>query len=109
MTDQDLQRLLDRAIGSHNVTENALDVFVELSKAQPFEDGNKRTAIFVANKLLLDADSRELLVAPVDEDDPSLADRFNDRLALAYIRDEHDGVKELLRYHGLTGLGDRCR
>ncbi|MFD3703162.1 Fic family protein [Nocardia sp. NPDC058658] len=107
MTDRDLQRLLDRTLRSDDVIENALDVFVELSKAQPFEDGNKRTAIFVANKVLLDADVDTLLVVPVDEDDPSLANRFNDCLALAYIRDERDGVKELLRSHGLTALDDR--
>ena len=32
--------------------ENALDLFVHLAKAQPFEDANKRTAVFVANSLL---------------------------------------------------------
>jgi prophage maintenance system killer protein len=31
---------------------HAPDLVVALAKAQPFEDGNKRTALFVANDLL---------------------------------------------------------
>ncbi|WP_287219920.1 hypothetical protein [Rhodococcus sp. (in: high G+C Gram-positive bacteria)] len=45
-----------------------------------------------------------MLVVPVDEQDPQLSDTFNDLLAKAYIRDEHDAVKDLLRKHGLTVL-----
>ncbi|MFZ2529407.1 MAG: Fic family protein [Rhodococcus sp. (in: high G+C Gram-positive bacteria)] len=82
--------------------EHALDLFVELAKAQPFEDGNKRTALFVANRLLIGHNM--MLVVPVDEHDPRLADTFNDLLAKAYRRDEDAAVKDLLRTHGLTTI-----
>ncbi|OQQ25217.1 cell filamentation protein Fic [Prescottella equi] len=101
LTEDGLQQLID-SLNCDDVTENALDLFVELAKAQPFEDGNKRTALFVANSLLIGRGT--LLVVPVDEHDPQLADTFNDLLAKAYIRDEHDAVKALLRDHGITVL-----
>ncbi|OUS97396.1 Fic family protein [Rhodococcus sp. NCIMB 12038] len=105
LTEKDLLHLIDSAMSNQDVTENALDLFVELAKAQPFEDGNKRTALFVANSLLIG--HGQLLVVPVDERNPTLADTFNDLLAKAYIEDEHDAVKDLMRQHGLTALPRR--
>ena len=87
---------------SFNARENALDLFVDLAKAQPFEDGNKRTAVFVANSLLIGSNAGVLLTIPVDDNDPSLAVMFHDRLARAYIYGEGDGVKKLLCDRGLT-------
>lgn len=49
-------------------------------------------------------DRSGLLTIPVDDDDPRLARTFNDLLARAYVYDERDGVKELLRRPGLTKL-----
>lgn len=105
LTEDGLQALLDTSTGSADARENALNLFVNLAKAQPFEDGNKRTAVFVANSLLIGSGSGVLLTIPVDDDDPSPARTFNDLLAKAYIYDEHDGVKNLLRERGLTELG----
>ena len=104
LTEDGLQALLEAPTRSGHVRENALDLFVNLAKAQPFEDGNKRTAVFVANSLLIGSGAGVLLTIPVDDNDPSLARTFNDLLARAYIYDERDGVKELLRSRGLTRL-----
>ena len=101
LTEDGLQQLID-SLTCEDVAERALDLFVELSKAQPFEDGNKRTALFVANSLLIGGG--RMLVVPVDENDPQLSDTFNDLLAKAYLRGEHDAVKDLLREHGLIDL-----
>ena len=95
LTENQLQVLLDNATRSTEVQENALDLFVGLAKAQPFEDGNKRTATFVANSLLIGADAGVLLTIPVDGNDPGVAKAFNDLLARVYIYDEHE-VKALL-------------
>jgi prophage maintenance system killer protein len=105
LTDDGLQALLDDATRDGDVRENALDLFVELARAQPFEDGNKRTAVFVANSLLIGSGAGVLLTIPVDDNDARLATTFNDLLARAYINNERDGVKELLRSRGLTTLG----
>ena len=86
--------------------EQALELFVEIAKAQPFEDGNKRTALFVANSLLIREPEPELLVVPIDESSPYEASksavRFNDFLAQAYVLNENDGIKQLLRAKGFV-------
>lgn len=41
LTEDGLQQLI-ASLTCEDVTEHALDLFVELAKAQPFEDGNKR-------------------------------------------------------------------
>jgi prophage maintenance system killer protein len=103
LTEVGLQALLDGAArGEDDVREHALELFVDLAKAQPFEDGNKRTAVFVANSLLITSGAGVLLTIPVDDGDPSLAAMFHDRLARAYVYGEGDGVKKLLRDRGLT-------
>jgi len=109
LTEAGLQALLDDATRSADVRENALDLFVDLAKAQPFEDGNKRTAVFVANSLLIGSGAGVLLTIPVDDNDPSLARTFNDLLARAYVYADRDGVKALLRSRGLTRLGPPTR
>ncbi|MGC5163188.1 Fic family protein [Rhodococcus sp. DT1] len=102
LTEEGLPQLIDSATRSRDVAENALDLFVELAKAQPFEDGNKRTALFAANSLL--TGHGRTLVVPVDEHDPQVADTFNDRLAKAYVYGEHEPVKAMMRERGVTPL-----
>lgn len=99
-----MERILRNATCGVDPKENALDLFVELAKAQPFEDGNKRTALFVANGLLLNEGRDVLLTVPVDEKDPSVARNFNDLLARAYIFDDHTPIKDLLRKKGFAPL-----
>ncbi|CPT23952.1 Fic/DOC family [Mycobacteroides abscessus subsp. abscessus] len=104
LTEAELQVLLDEAMRSSDVQDAALDLFVDLAKAQPFEDGNKRTAAFVANSFLLGSGADVLLTIPVDDDDPGLAGTFNDLLARAYIFNEDDGVKAMMRSQGLQSF-----
>lgn len=66
--------------------EAAANLFVALAKAQPFGDGNKRTALLAANLLVLP--KGQILTVPYREDDPAISDRFNELLARAYIFDE---------------------
>ena len=82
----------------------AKTLFVALAKAQPFEDGNKRTALFVANGQLISTGTQLMLTVPVDDQDPAVAASFNDLLARAYLYDEHEAVKTLLRRAGLTRI-----
>ncbi|MFZ2238694.1 MAG: Fic family protein, partial [Gordonia amarae] len=95
LTEPELQGLVDAATCGPDGRGNAIRLFVALAKAQPFGDGNKRTALLVANAGLIAAGSGLLLVVPVDR-----ADQFNDMLARAYLCDEHAGVTALLRTHG---------
>lgn len=82
--------------------EQALNLFVAIGKTQPFDDGNKRTAIFVANGLLIRERTQVLLTVPMDEA-PTVPESylFNDLLARSYLFGEDHGVKRLLRDRGL--------
>ena len=97
LTPDQLQRILDNATATNDVCESALSLFLDLAKAQPFEDGNKRTALFVANSVLIHSDAGVLLVIPVDD-----SDLFNDLLAKAYIHDDDTPVRDLLLGRGLV-------
>lgn len=113
-SDVKLQQLIDTAMALPGPREQALELFVEIAKTQPYEDGNKRTALFVANSVLICAPEQEMLVVPIDESSSGEAVRssvrFNDLLARAYLLND-DGIKDLLRTHGFVrdlriGLSD---
>ncbi|MET9328291.1 Fic family protein [Tsukamurella sp. NPDC003166] len=105
LTDAGLQDLVAMLTAGADPIESALSLFVGVARAQPFEDGNKRTALFSANHLLLHAETGLLLVVPVSDTDPAVADAFNDLLARAYLFGEDDGVKNLLRRDGIVPIG----
>lgn len=97
-----LDRLVREATAGEDPAENALNLFLRVAKAQPFEDGNKRTALFAANGLLIGGAAGLLLTVPYNEDDPFPADLFNDYLARAYVFNDDEPVKELLREAGFV-------
>lgn len=101
LTREGLQQLVDDALSSADPVENALGLFVDVARAQPFGDGNKRTALFAANTLLLGEGTDLLLSIPYDEEDASLAESFNELLARAYVFGEDEGIKDLLRERGI--------
>ena len=66
LTDQTSQEIVDRAVRGDDPAQNAIVLFVALAKAQPFEDGNKRTATVAANAVLISSGVEPLLTVPVD-------------------------------------------
>ncbi|ANZ60410.1 hypothetical protein AYR62_15290 [Secundilactobacillus paracollinoides] len=63
----DLQKIVDEYMTSPKKEKDAWRVFVRIAKLQPFQDGNKRTALIAANAAY-DTFSREnYLVLPFDE------------------------------------------
>jgi hypothetical protein len=104
VTDQALQALLDDALDTPDIHEAAVNVFIALARAQPFEDGNKRTALLAANTVLLAGSTGTLLVIPFDDHDPSVAEHFNDHLATAYVHADSSGVTAMLLGDGIIPL-----
>lgn len=96
-----LEQIIHRAIAGKAPADAAVDLFIEVAKAQPFMDGNKRTALFAANALLISSGSGKLLTIPVSDDDPSVAKRFTEKLAHAYVRNDHEPVRALLQASGV--------
>ena len=104
LTPESLDELVASSTRDRTPHAAALELFVQLAKAQPFEDGNKRTALFAANAHLLRQNTRTLLQVPVDDHDPQVADRFNDLLARAYIFDDHEALKAYMAERGITQM-----
>ncbi|MFD2674156.1 Fic family protein [Gulosibacter bifidus] len=96
----ELTALIQHALEPNDRREQAMNLFIELARAQPFGDGNKRTALFVANSVTIWGTPPETLIAPVDENDPEVAARFNRAIANAYINDDRSDVKAILRADG---------
>ena len=85
-----LQLLIDDTVtGPSPTPAEAARLFVVLARAQPFEDGNKRTAILAANALLPDG---IVLVVPHDREGSGAVEaQFHDLLARAYVCGDEDG------------------
>lgn len=60
---------LNEALENHDVSDDirAARAFFNVAKLQPFPDGNKRTAIIVANRMLLP--ENKVLLVPYEDDD----------------------------------------
>lgn len=108
ITREQLKRLVADAAAGEDDHRNAAQLFLAVAKAQPFKDGNKRTGIFAANALLLSQGSGSLLTVPFSEGDQSVAQRFNEKLARAYMFDEDEAVVEALVNDGIIESSHRA-
>jgi len=80
------------------VTAKALDVFLWGAKRQLFWDGNKRTSLLTANKLLVSAGKGMLTIK-----EANIA-RFNDLLFHYYESGEGAALKDFLYEHAVSGI-----
>lgn len=69
VTVTDLERIVARFEASQRSEYDAWRVFAALAKLQPFQDGNKRTALIAANAALGTLQSHNYLVLPFNEVD----------------------------------------
>lgn len=91
----DIQRILNSYI---SVTEKALDLFCYITYNQLFWDGNKRTALASANKLLLDYGCGMLTI--IDENMQS----FNELLLDMYKTGDKKQLKKFLYDKAIIGM-----
>ena len=96
-----LQTIID-SVSAFSPAGAAANLFVALAKAQPFGDGNKRTALLAANLLVLP--QRQILTVPFREDDPTVSDRFNELLARAYIFGEVSPCVNYMTTQGVISI-----
>lgn len=64
---QDLDQIVDEFDRSDKKETDAWKVFVKLSKLQPFQDGNKRTALIAANGALNTFETGDYLTLPFND------------------------------------------
>lgn len=79
-------------------TEKALNVFVWGARSQLFWDGNKRTSLVAANKVLLNAGAGMLTIKETN------MQQFNELLVDYYNTGEPDKVKAFLYEYAIEGL-----
>ena len=92
---QTLQQILD----SHaTATEQALQVFVWGTRSQLFWDGNKRTSMTAANKLLLSAGAGILTITD------AYMEQFNTLLLRYYNTGESETLMQFIYQHCIQGI-----
>ena len=79
-------------------TERALTAFCWGTRAQLFWDGNKRTSLTLANKILLQAGAGVLTIR-----DQSM-EQFNEALVTYYNTADADPLKRFLYDHAIQGI-----
>ena len=99
VTAEELDALIQQQFTLDDALRSAARLFVEVARAQPFEDGNKRTAIFAANSYLIGQGTGVQMAVPHDDADPSVSREFHDLLARAYVFGETGPVVEALVRH----------
>lgn len=82
----------------NSVTEKALNLFMYLCKQQLFWDGNKRTAIIIANKYLIENGKGIFQISEKN------IEEFNTLLSEYYSTDEKDKLKNFLYHNCIQGI-----
>lgn len=90
-TYDDLSNTIEEAMGIEDPTDRALEAFCRIAKMQYFNDGNKRTAQLVANKVLIE-NGCGILAVPERE----LAN-FTEKLIKYYETNDSSNLKDFLR------------
>lgn len=90
-TYDDLRNTIEEVMGIEDPTDRALEAFCRIAKMQYFNDGNKRTAQLVANKILIENGCG---VFAVPEQQLS---EFTEKLVKYYETNDSSGLKSFLR------------
>lgn len=94
-TEQDLNEILSSDI---TATEKALNAFVWGTRGQFFWDGNKRTSMTLANKILIEAGAGILTVTD------KYMEQFNELLVAYYNTGHSEALKAFLYDNAIQGL-----
>ncbi|RVU71113.1 MULTISPECIES: Fic family protein [Lactobacillus] len=94
VTKEDLDQIVDRFKASKQTNFDGLRLFAELSKLQPFQDGNKRTALLAVNTALNTWKNENYFILPFDEIDFA---QFSLGLMRYYRADNEDEEEQALK------------
>lgn len=92
------ERLAAILEAADTATEKALNLFAWGTRGQLFWDGNKRTSMMAANKVLLQAGAGMLTIAEED------MERFNERLTAYYDSGDAEELKRFLYDRAIRGM-----
>lgn len=84
-----------------DILEDAVRLFAGLAKMQPFGDGNKRSALFAGNGLLIAHGDRQPLTVPTSDKDRTW---FNRELAAYYLNNDQTIIRHLATWNKQQAL-----
>ncbi|MEK1462175.1 Fic family protein [Limosilactobacillus fermentum] len=93
VTEGMLQEMIDRFDTYEYTTKDGWRVFADLAKMQPFQDGNKRTALIAANEAMGAFETQDFLVLPLQ---PESNTKFIGLLMRYYLTDDATQQDRLL-------------
>nr|WP_243685682.1 Fic family protein [Limosilactobacillus fermentum] len=93
VTEGMLKKMIDRFDTSEYTTKDGWRVFADLAKMQPFQDGNKRTALIAANEAMGAFETQDFLVLPLQ---PESNTKFIGLLMRYYLTDDATQQDRLL-------------
>ena len=92
------QELTNLLTADMTTTERAITAFLWGARRQMFWDGNKRTSLLLANKLLIESGQGMLTITETN------MERFNELLSAYYSTNEIDEIKLFLYDHAISGI-----
>lgn len=92
------QELADLLAADMTTTERAITAFLWGARRQMFWDGNKRTSLLLANKLLVEHGHGMLTITEKN------MEHFNELLSAYYSTNEMSEIKRFLYEHAISGI-----
>ena len=92
------QELTQLLTANASATARALHAFTWGTRGQFFWDGNKRTSLVLANKILLEAGARMLTITA------SHMEQFNTLLLDYYNSGEKEAIQDFLYHNAIQGI-----
>jgi Fic family protein len=92
------QELADLLAADMTTTEKAITAFLWGARRQMFWDGNKRTSLLLANKLLVGNGHGMLTITEKN------MERFNELLSAYYTTNDMSEIKQFLYEHAISGI-----
>ena len=89
---------IDKINNTENATEKAIDLMLFIMRKQMFLDGNKRTAMICANRVLIE-NGAGLINIKVED-----IGEFKTKLLKYYETNERDEIKDFLFKNGINGM-----
>ena len=82
----------------HSVTDRAITIMCYLMKTQFFSDGNKRTSMLFANKIMIQ-NGKGIITIPIEEDE-----HFGEELTKYYETDNMENLKKFIYDKCIEGI-----
>lgn len=92
------QELAELLVAEMSTTERAITAFLWGARRQMFWDGNKRTSLLLANKLLIEQGHGMLTITEKN------MEQFNELLSAYYSTNDMEQIKRFLYDHAIHGI-----